>query len=79
MPKLESKRVLSFINREDFIIFRHHTYIKEAHDKVGLVEAGPRFIMRLYKLLLGTVDMHDAEVEWVLRPFMNSSKKRKFL
>ena len=42
-------------------------------------EVGPRFEMKLYQLRLGTVDQNEAENEWVLRPFMNTAKKRKTL
>ena len=28
---------------------------------------------------LGTLEQDEAEVEWVLRPYMNTAKKRKFL
>jgi U3 small nucleolar ribonucleoprotein protein IMP4 len=79
VSKMESKRVISFVNKDDFIVFRHHTYAKEAYNKVELTEVGPRFIAKLFKVVLGTVDLADAETEWVLRPYMNSSKKRKFL
>ena len=33
--------------------------------------------MRLYQIKLGTVDADDADVEWSLRPFMRSGKKRR--
>ncbi len=49
------------------------------HKEVDLSELGPRFEMRLYQLKLGTVDMAEAENEWVLRPYMNTAKKRKNL
>lgn len=32
-----------------------------------------------YKVVLGTLDMKDADVEWVLRPYMNTAKKRSYL
>ena len=28
---------------------------------------------------LGTLEQDEAEVEWVLRPYMNTAKKRQFL
>lgn len=31
------------------------------------------------QIKLGTVDQAEAQVEWVIRPYMNTSKKRKFL
>jgi U3 small nucleolar ribonucleoprotein protein IMP4 len=48
IPRAESKRVLTFANRNDFIFFRHHMYTKEA-GKVVLSEAGPRFEMQPYE------------------------------
>lgn len=31
------------------------------------------------QIKLGTVDQSEAQTEWVIRPYMNTSKKRKFL
>jgi len=38
-----------------------------------------RFELVLYQIKLGTVDMVEAENEWVLRPYMNTARKRKAL
>lgn len=36
--------------------------------------------MRLYEIKLGTIDIADAsDTEWALRPYMNTSVKRRFL
>jgi U3 small nucleolar ribonucleoprotein protein IMP4 len=78
-PKDDSRRVITFANDNDFVSFRHHTYKKAGYKDVVLEEAGPRFEMQLYQIKLGTVEMTDAENEWVLRPYQNSSKKRKVL
>lgn len=79
VPKDETKRVMTFANNNDTISFRHHAYEKESYKEVNLHECGPRFEMKLYKLKLGTMDMTEAEDEWVLRPYMNSAKRRKVL
>lgn len=85
VPKTDSKRVMSFVNRDDTISFRHHVYKKKdgtsgkAKDNIELEEIGPRFEMKLYHLKLATIEMADADTEWVLRPYMNSTKKRKVL
>lgn len=79
VPKHDSKRVVTFRNDDDFVSFRHHMYSKSGMDKVQLSEVGPRFEMRLYKVRLGTVDMKDAQDEYVLRPYQNTSRKRKAL
>ena len=34
---------------------------------------------QVYEIKLGTVDQNEADVEWRLRPYMNTSKKRKML
>ena len=78
VPKAESKRVVSFVNRDDFISFRHHVYTREKA-AVHLMEAGPRFEMRLYQIKLGTIDMTEVDNEWVLRPYQNSAKRRRLM
>lgn len=88
LPKSESVRVMTFANDNDYISFRHHTYAKGptagAGDKlragdVVLSEVGPRFELRPYRVALGTLDQPDAETEWVLRPYMNTARKRQAL
>ena len=38
------------------------------------------YIFSVYKILQGTLENADtADVEWVLRPYMNTAKKRRFL
>lgn len=81
VPKQDSKRIMSFSNFSDEISFRHHIYRKEGHrkDQIDLKEVGPRFEMQLYQLRLGTLDQEEADDEWVLRPHMNTAKRRKAL
>lgn len=81
VPKDESKRVITFSNSDDFISFRHHVYKKNLETKkIELTEVGPRFELKLYKLLQGTVDNADtADTEWVFRPYMRTAAKRQFL
>ncbi|XP_072761969.1 U3 small nucleolar ribonucleoprotein protein IMP4 [Anoplolepis gracilipes] len=80
VPKEDSKRVISFANHDDYICFRHHTY-KKVHGKdVEMTEVGPRFQMKLYEIKLGTLDTESsADTEWALRPYMNTTHKRRFL
>lgn len=79
VPKEETKRVITFANQDDYISFRHHIY-KKVEGKIELKEVGPRFEMKLYQIKLGTVDIANAcDTEWVLRPYMNTAKKRRFL
>ncbi|XP_046841021.1 U3 small nucleolar ribonucleoprotein protein IMP4-like [Xenia sp. Carnegie-2017] len=78
VPKDESKRVVTFDNQDDYISFRHHSY-KRVDGNIELSEIGPRFEMKVYEIRLGTVDQSEADVELRLTPYMNTSKKRKFL
>jgi U3 small nucleolar ribonucleoprotein protein IMP4 len=85
IPKLDSSRVLTFHNNDDIISFRHHTFVKKNKTDdcrpvdVVIKEHGPRFDMRPYQISLGTLDMPEAQKEWVLRPFMNTSVKKNAL
>ena len=82
-PKEESARVMTFSNEGDFVSFRHHTFAKPAGARaprdVVLSEVGPRFELRPFQVRLGTLDSKDAEQEWVLRPNMNTARKRSVL
>jgi len=79
IPRPDTKRMISFVNKDDFISFRHHMYSKPSHDTVNLHEVGPRFEMRLYQIRLGTIDQADADNEYVLRPYQNTAAKRNVL
>mmetsp|Transcript_23056 Transcript_23056/g.49378 ORF Transcript_23056/g.49378 Transcript_23056/m.49378 type:complete len:301 (+) Transcript_23056:127-1029(+) len=82
IPKPDTRRIVTFSNDNDHISFRHHVYSKEGGnttDKVTLYEVGPRFEMRLYQIKLGTLEMKDAETEYVLRPYMNTASKTTVL
>ena len=80
LPKVDTKRLVTFNNKNDYISFRHHIYKKEDHKTVVLKELGPRFEMKPYQIILGTLDnANDAQKEWVLRPYMNSSKRKDYL
>ena len=71
VPKLESTRTVSFIQREGWICFRHHSFARDGatRDGVELKEEGPRFDLRLYQIRLGTMDQNWAENEFEFRPF----------
>jgi len=80
VPKEDSKRVISFANHDDYICFRHHMYKKIQGKDVELTEVGPRFQMKLYEIKLGTLDTEaTADTEWALKPYMNTTHKRRFL
>ncbi|CAE7655270.1 imp4 [Symbiodinium sp. CCMP2456] len=83
--KQAGDRVMTFANHHDVIHFRHHSFARpkgpggDGHRSrakdVALTENGPRFQMRLFRVELGTIDMKDVEVEWVLRPYFNRQKQ----
>ncbi len=78
VAKGDSKRTVTFVNKSDYICFRHHTFDKDKETReVTLQEQGPRFDLKLYQIKLGTLEQTWAENEWVLRPFQNSAKKQK--
>ncbi|KAI8809747.1 anticodon-binding protein [Cladochytrium replicatum] len=78
VPKEDARRVMTFSNDNDYISFRHHMFHKNRGD-VQLAEVGPRFEMKLYQIKLGTVDIVEADTEWVFRPYHNTARKREFL
>lgn len=79
VPKEDSKRVMTFANDDDFISYRHHTY-KKGESGIELHEVGPRFELQLYKIVLGTLEtVRSSDVEWVYKPYMHTTKKRRFL
>nr|CCC90984.1 putative U3 small nuclear ribonucleoprotein (snRNP) [Trypanosoma congolense IL3000] len=79
VPKPESTRVLTFDNQNDFISFRHHTFKVVKRGNVQLTEVGPRMELMPCRVMLGTLEMDDAETEWVLQPYMNTAKKRRLM
>ncbi|KAK3132888.1 hypothetical protein QOZ80_6AG0529060 [Eleusine coracana subsp. coracana] len=80
VPKPDSKRIITFANRDDYISFRHHVYEQRGGPKsIDLKEVGPRFELRLYKIRLGTVEQNEARDEYTLRPYMNTAKRQKIL
>ncbi|PLW15798.1 hypothetical protein PCANC_17251 [Puccinia coronata f. sp. avenae] len=79
VPREESTRVMTFQNQSDFVSFRHHVFVKSSHKEVQLAEVGPRFDLRAYEIRQGTVEQKEADVEWVLRPYQRTARKRKQL
>ncbi|KAI6207533.1 Brix domain-containing protein [Aphelenchoides besseyi] len=78
VPRPDSKRIVSFTNTDDFISFRQFTHKTGEGGAVELKELGPRFELRPYSIVLGTVDIANAsETEWALRSYTN--KKRSIL
>jgi len=78
-PKEDATRVMIFVNERDFISFRHHVWVKTSHREVQLAEVGPRWEARVFEIKQGTLEQKEADTEWVLRPYMNSGRKRNQL
>ncbi|VUG15973.1 IMP4 [Brettanomyces bruxellensis] len=76
--KKESPRVISFVNKNDFVSVRQHLYVK-TKDDVELSEVGPRLEMRPFSIKLGTLDDEDADVEWMLRRFVRTASRKNYL
>ncbi|KAI6182973.1 Brix domain-containing protein [Aphelenchoides bicaudatus] len=75
VPKPESKRVVSFTNTSDFISFRQYTHKTGEGGEIELKELGPRFELRPYQIILGTLDMaNSCDTEWALRSYTNKRK-----
>ncbi|GMH09736.1 hypothetical protein Nepgr_011577 [Nepenthes gracilis] len=80
VAKPDTKRIITFANQSDYISFRHHVYERPGGPtSIDLKEIGPRFEMRLYQIKMGTMEQNEAQIEWVIRPYMNTAKNRKFL
>jgi len=79
VPKEDSKRVMTFSNRDDFVSFRHHVFVKIPPKQVQLAEVGPRFDMKPYEIRQGTLEQKEAEREWVLAHYSRTAKKRSLL
>eukprot|EP00127_Corallochytrium_limacisporum_P006783 Clim_evm53s235 gene=Clim_evmTU53s235 len=78
IPSADSDRTLAFVNKSDFITFRHHNHKKDK-SQIELFEVGPRFDLKPYRIALGTVDALEADDEWVSRPYMRTARKRREL
>jgi U3 small nucleolar ribonucleoprotein protein IMP4 len=86
VPKDDSSRLITFKNSDDYISMRHHTYKLEGETSdrkkkdIVLSEAGPRFELRPYKIILGTLDEEaTAKVEWQLHQYTNTAKKKRYM
>mmetsp|Transcript_18686 Transcript_18686/g.40175 ORF Transcript_18686/g.40175 Transcript_18686/m.40175 type:complete len:297 (+) Transcript_18686:130-1020(+) len=78
VPKDDTRRVITFANRDDYISVRHHTYaMPKGVSSVALTECGPRFELKPYQIKLGTMDQAHVESEWVLRSYTRSAKKQR--
>ena len=77
IPKNDSKRVISFFGKEDFISVRHHVYEKPDFKTIDLNEVGPRFELKPYMIKLGSILDKNATVEWSIKAYMNTAGKNQ--
>ena len=76
--KNEGNRVITFVNQDDCIEVRHHVYVRTGFQSVELSEVGPRFTMRPFSITMGTLENKDADVEWSLRQYTRTSRKKNY-
>lgn len=60
-------------------MLRNHTYEKISHNTIDLKEIGPRFELKIFQIAQATIEQKLPKLEWVLRPYMNTAKKRRIL
>lgn len=72
-------RVVTFKNIEDSIEVRHHVFVKTGYQSVELAEVGPRMTMRLFEIRQGTAENKDGDVEWSLKQYTRTGRKKEYL
>lgn len=77
-PREKPKRVVSFINREDSLLFKQYK-VSFKEGRPELQSLSPSFTMKLYEIRSGTLDMTYAEKEFVFRPYLNTARKKLYL
>ncbi|ABW97913.1 imp4 (nucleomorph) [Hemiselmis andersenii] len=80
-PSFKSKRIISFIGKNNQILFRHFLYQKKRIKKKAslLHELGPSFDMFPFKISLGNFGEKNQKIEWNFTSFIKSNGKRSFL
>ena len=66
VPKPESKRIITFANKDDFISFRHHLHAKDK-GKVVITEAGPRFELQPYEVCAYKLNYYTMRLVYSIR------------
>jgi U3 small nucleolar ribonucleoprotein protein IMP4 len=72
--RLSSQLMLCNSIDNNYYYYRHHLYKSNGPD-VELKEVGPRFELKLFEVALGTIDQKDIDIEWRMRPYLNTAKK----
>jgi U3 small nucleolar ribonucleoprotein protein IMP4 len=77
-PNEASKKVIGFMNNDDYISFRQYIYGTNKKE-VELSEQGPRFEMRPFEFKPGPLDAIDVDPEWNLKSFFKNSANKRHL
>lgn len=79
-PEFKARTSATFHNQRDFIFFRRHRYqFRDNYAEVSLQEIGPRFTLKLQKLVKGPYDPKTAEIEFNARADMYVSRKKMYI
>merc|ERR1712118_419703 len=72
-PKKKASRLLSFISIANYISFRHHKCERHTFENEKIIELGPRFELKPYRIKSGTLDENRPKIEWSLNPHSTGS------
>lgn len=61
---LRGRQVATWHNQKDFIFFRQFRYMFESREKAQLQELGPRFTLKLQKIIKGLFSIDDKNIIW---------------
>ncbi|EZG66566.1 brix domain protein [Gregarina niphandrodes] len=79
-PEFIGRRVIAFVNKHDFIFFRHYRYVfEDGGTTARLAEIGPRFTLKLRSLQEGILDRECGKFEWFWRPKLQETAKQHHL
>jgi U3 small nucleolar ribonucleoprotein protein IMP4 len=79
-PHKVGNRVVTFKNVEDSIEVRHHVFVQTGYKDIELAEVGPRMTMRCFEIKGGTLEKDSGgEVEWALRQYTRTGRKKDYL
>ena len=78
---LKSNRVVTFTGFKNLILFGHYWTEKTGYKKKNflLKKLSPSFDLQPYKITLDVVSKKGQRIEWIMTPFLNSKKKKKFV
>ncbi|KII68136.1 Ribosome production factor 1 [Thelohanellus kitauei] len=77
-PKNENKfgrQVATWQNQKDFIFFRQYRYMFEGKEKAELQEIGPKFTLKLQKLIDGLYSTDNPKLIWSYKDKKDNFKR----